>query len=112
MDQRDSPYYPNSCASPKQVNLCTDLYLDNSEVNVCSKTLLTDVRACGTNKALRCYCILDEQSNSSFVDIKLISELQLNPPLVKYSIKTLNGFESDVSGHLVDNLEIRGVREN
>jgi hypothetical protein len=82
-----------------------------SNNSVCSKTVLVDVKSRDSNKTLRCFCIIDEQSNTSFIDPKVISFFNLNPPVTNYSMKTMQGVKTNVSGHILDGIEVRGVSE-
>ena len=89
---------------------CTQLCSDNTKSRVCSKTLLVDIRHAGSADVLRGLCILDEQSNASFCDMKFIQ--YLGPPVVHedYTLSTMNG-SIKVSGYSVSGLEVKGVQE-
>ena len=91
---------------------CTSVQSEHTKGSTCSKTVLVEVRAIGTKDALKCYCIIDEQSNTSLVDPYIITNLNINPPESSYSIITVDGVKSNVKGHLVSGLEVRGINEN
>ena len=78
----------------------------------CSKTLPVHVRVTGQTRYITCYCILDEQSNSSFCDPSLPLALGLSPARRTYSLSTLSGYRAQVSGGVVKGLEVKGIHED
>lgn len=100
-----------STEADKSLSLCT---VGNEALKggIFSKTVLVEVRLKHSQKSIFCYCILDEQSNTSFVDHKIVECLELNPPETQYFMTTMQGVTSYVNGHVVDNLEVRGVYES
>ena len=77
----------------------------------CSKTLLVQVRIAGQQNYITGYCILDEQSNSSFCDPILPSSFGLDPPRRTYALSTMSGYKSKIDGGIVTGLEARGIGE-
>lgn len=59
----------------------------------------------------RCYAIIDEQSNSSFVDSKLVDHFGVNAPFQNYTLSTMSGSATSVQGRIVKGLKITGVEE-
>ena len=93
-------------------NLCTAICNDSGRARSCSRTLLVDVRhPCAPSKTLRCYCIVDEMSSGSFVDPSVATFFGINAPLTDYTLTTMNGFETEAQGRLIEGLTVRGVGE-
>jgi hypothetical protein len=96
----------------EKTSLCTVLCGNKEIYKNCSKTVLVDVTLPNvSNKRLRCYCIIDEQSSSSFVDEKLASFFNLSSPIVTYNLTTLAGLDMRTQGIEISGLFIRGVGE-
>lgn len=76
--------------------------------SIFSKTVLVDIRVKSSSRSFRCYCIIDEQSNTSLIDPFLINYFGLSPPEIAYSMITLHGVKTNVKGHVVSNLEVKG----
>lgn len=66
-----------------------------------------------SSKILSCLVILDDQSNSSFVDPKVCDFFEANFPTTEYNLTTLSGQESTiVRGQLVGGLFMKGRKES
>ena len=90
-------------------SLCTALCNKMNPVN-CSKTLLIDVSHHDSPSVrIRAYAIIDEHSNCTLVDDKLISYFDIGTEAHNYTLSTVNGIESNVSGRIVHGLRIKGV---
>ena len=87
------------CGSPGQTSACR------------SKTLAVEVRQKGSSNSLKCYCIIDEQSTASFCDPQVSEILKVKAVRSSYTLSTLSGQSTPMSGFLVDNLEVRGLEE-
>ena len=55
-----------------------------------------------------CYSIIDEQSNSSFIDASVTAALNVSGLKTDYTLTTMSGFSCKSSGFLVEGLQIRG----
>ena len=99
----------NSAARVNCVSLCSDGHPTSRS---CSKTLAVEVRARGSEKSVRCYAIIDEQSNVSFCDPDLVDLLEITSASNPYSLTTMSGFKTMVDGSAVGGLEVRGLSEN
>ena len=97
---------PNS--SPKKV-LCTTIGRGHS-VN-CSKTLLVELSMVSCpNKKIVGYAILDEQSNTTLVDEKILDLFGEDFPTLEYSMKFASqDCELKTSGKLITGLQVRGI---
>ena len=92
-------------------NYCAKVCGSEQDIN-CSKVLLVDINGKDhPEKKLRCYCIIDEQSSSSFIDPKVVDFLNLDYEEVDYELTTLNGLRTSTHGRLVKGLYVEGVRE-
>ena len=93
--------------------LCTQVCQDSRGKN-CSKTLLTEITMDNVpNKSIIAYCILDEQSNTTLVDQKVIEYFGKNFPIQEYSIKFASqDCEMSTSGQVVSGLQVRGVLQD
>ena len=96
-----------------QNELCLATAQDGTVIRNCSKTL--PVLLEGPNGvSFTCLAILDEQSQKSFVDPKLIDLLNLPTSCishVSYSLTTLGGNSDQICGQIVSNLRVRGVHD-
>ena len=64
------------------------------------------------NKCMRAYCIIDEQSNTSLVDERVVDFFGKEFPTQEYCIKFASqNCEMNTSGSLVTGLKVRGVKE-
>ena len=93
-------------------SLCTRV-CGNKKLHLsCSKTLLVDVTWPGNSqKTLRCYAIVDEQSSSSFADPKLAKFFGIESPRTEYVLTTLSGFRTITNGIQIQGLKVKGVGE-
>ena len=80
----------------------------------CSKTLLTELTMKNVpNKKLKAYCILDEQSNTTIVDEKVVQYFGQKFPSQEISMKFASqDYEQTISSKLVTGLQIKGVLTN
>ena len=93
--------------------MCTKLCNNPTTTKNCSKTLLVVLTMDGvTNKSLLCYCIVDEQSNTTLVDEHVVDFFGKEFPRQDYSMKfATEACELSSSGCLVTGLRVRGVFE-
>ena len=103
---------PSMSAADGSLNLCTVGGSSGQQGSIYSKTVLVEVRSKNSDSSMYCYCIIDEQSNTSFLDHKIIDFLDLSPPETQYFMTTMQGISSYVNGYIVNDLEVRGVYEN
>jgi hypothetical protein len=103
--------YNNHPKADKKSN-CITVCGDAIQGKICSKTLLIDVKAANSNKILRCLCILDDQSNSSFCDPKLLDFFNLDASPENYTLTTMTGFQTEMKGQLVKGLQVKGVHQH
>ena len=105
-------YQTHSNDPKSSIQLCNSLCNRGELSKSCSKTLLAEVcHVDSPHLMVRCYVIIDEQSNSSFIDPKLISLLGVDGPIHDYSLTTMAGHKSHHMGALISGLQVRGVRE-
>ena len=96
----------------KNQSLCTKLCGDNSSVN-CSKTILVNLsHKDNPSVSLKAYAIIDEHSNCTLIDPKVLNVLHLKSELHDYSVSTVGGCESITSGRLVKGLRVKGFNMN
>ena len=98
-------------------SFCTATCDSPGSAKTCSKTVPIEVRFEGSPNSITGLCILDEQSNRTFIDEYALR--QLNPPsdLVKknnYTLTTLspNNLSSSIEGVIADGLEVRGIQKS
>lgn len=96
---------------PNNNSFCTNICNSNFDVS-CSKTMLVDVTHPNTLKKIRIYCILDDQSNCSLIDDRLLDSLGIEAEHHEYTLATVNGIESRESGQLIKGLRIKGADKN
>ena len=107
-DKNKSP----NVTKANESNLCTAVCGNPLSSKSCSKILLVDVSVNGvSNKKLRCYAIVDEQSSSTFADPKVAEFFNIQSPVSNYNLKTLSGSSTETRGILLKNLRIKGVGE-
>ena len=97
----------------EQQSLCTTTCNSQSKSS-CSKVILVDLTLPSkSGKSLRCYCILDEQSSSSFVHPKAIDFFGVSDqfPSQEYDLCTLSSLKTRTTGLLVSGLRMKGVTE-
>lgn len=96
----------------ESVNLCTHVCGSNDTSKNCSKVVLVDITLHGSSaESLRCYAIIDEQSNSTFVDPKVAQHFNVTGPLHDYNIKTLTGAQTMTQGLIIHGLQVKGINE-
>jgi hypothetical protein len=93
------------------VNNCIDVCRDAPGSQVCSKTVLIDVKIANSDKQLRCLCIIDKQSDSSFCDPKVPAFFNLKPSAHTYTLITMSGYRTSTQGEIVEGLQVKGVTE-
>ena len=91
-------------------NNCIKVCGDSNKNLTCSKTLLVYVRAKGA-KPIKCLCILDNQSNSTFCDAKLLDYFNLKPKSIQYNLTTMNGLNTTQTAASVRGLQVRDITE-
>ena len=91
----------------------TSLWGSCSDQSSCSysKVLLVDISSISSNKSVRCYAILDEQSSRTFITPALADELRVDGTDIDYSLNTMNGLRSHATGKEITGLRIRGYNE-
>ena len=78
----------------------------------CGKTLLVDVYdPKNVNNVARVYCIIDEQSNQSFISPNLLNHFHVTGPIHNYKLSTLSSCKSNVVGRIASNFLVKGVSE-
>ena len=92
-------------------SLCSTICgTSNSSIN-CSKTLLVHIaHKNNPSQMLKCYLILDDQSNCTLIDDKLVKFLNPQYYNHEYVLKTANGLETVTGGKMVSGLMVKGVR--
>ena len=98
---------PSEIVSVKCTNVCSSMVSKN-----CSKTVLADLTMSGVpNKTLRSYIILDEQSNTSLVDERVLHYFGLEFPKQEYTMKFASqDCELSLLGQVVTGLSVKGVK--
>ena len=110
-DHKVSYVDANSRSNSTPSNLCTAICGGESGKS-CSKVLLVDLSLPSkSNKILRCYAILDEQSSSTFVDTKVATFFNLNLPMRSYTIRTMSGLKTSTAGMEIRGLKVKGVNQ-
>ena len=74
------------------------------------KTLLVKVKSPYVNKPVVTYCIVDEESNSSYIHPTLLDQLGVKSELHDYSVQTLSGHSTKLKGRIAQGLTIKGYR--
>ena len=89
---------------------CTTFKDSTGNPRICSKTLLVDIMHDNNPVPLRGLCILDDQSNASFCNHKVVD--CFGPPALteNYSLTTLNG-TIQVTGKSIAGLRVRGINQ-
>ena len=81
-----------------------------SFVKSCSRTVPVELTMAGVrNKGIKCLCIIDEQSDTSFVDPSVMQFFGKECPLVDYQLTTMQGLRSQKVGHRVSGIMVRGL---
>ena len=60
---------------------------------------------------IKCLCIIDEQSDSTFCDKRIPAVLNLSPNECSYYLSTMSGLRTQFDGMEITNLEVRGFGE-
>ena len=108
-EMKDSP---SSYSSTANNTFCTNI-CQNFKGKNCSKTLLVEVsmRALPSKKLI-CYAILDEQSNTTLVDDRLVEYFGVTFPTQEFSINFVSqNYEMSTTGQLVSGLQVKGINE-
>lgn len=90
-------------------NACANICGSERSYKICSKTLAVDLSHGMRSEVLRCLCVIDEQSNASFCDPRVVEYFDLSPVTADYKLTTMTSTTS-VSGYVVNDLQIKGVR--
>ena len=64
------------------------------------------------NKYVKCFAIIDEQSDSSFIHPALIDQLKIKSKFIDYTITTLSQLSTRMSGRTARGLTVKGFRED
>ena len=93
--------------------MCTRTRETPNNIN-CSKTLLVEIFMDGVpEKKMTAYAIIDEQSDTTLVDDRVVEYFGKDFPTQEYKMKVATqGYEFDQSGKLVSGLKIRGKLED
>ena len=79
----------------------------------CSKTVPILIRCVDDpSSVIRCYCIIDEQSNTTFCDPEVPQRLGVATTRESYTLATMSGLKNHVEASRVSGLEVRGVNES
>ena len=98
----------NERADDARTSYCTQLCRESRNSRVCSKTIRAQVSSADGKQTVDCYVIIDEQSNTTFFDPRLIDLLDLNNICEEdYSLNTLSGSQI-VRGSSVSGLRVKG----
>ena len=104
-------HHPTRPSDNNQSNLCTEVCNSHS-TSTCSKVVLVDITLPSkSNLSLRCFCIVDEQSSSSFIDPKVLDFFGSSFPIQEYTLSTLTGLKTTTTGRLVSGFKVKGVNE-
>ena len=80
----------------------------------CSKTVPVDVRA-SNGISVKCFAIIDEQSNQTFVDTRLVESLSVPKEDLQdetYTMSTLSQLSPSVTGKRIINLAVKGTNRD
>ena len=94
---------------------CISVCGNSSSHIICSKTLLVKVKVSGSGQSeLTCLCILDEHSDTSFCDPRLVEHFKLleTSQVGTFNITTINGTSTKKVCPIVQGIQIRGVKES
>ena len=93
--------------------LCTKICESYGNNLTCSKTILVYLsHRQNPSVMLKCYAIVDEHSNCTPIDSKVISALNLNSDDHNYQLKTCSKLETNCVGKKVSGLIVRGVSKD
>ena len=102
----------SSHSSTTNNTFCTNI-CQNFKGKNCSKTLLVEesMKALPSKKLI-CYAILDEQSNTTLVDDRLVEYFGVEFPTQEFSINFVSqNYEMSTIGQLVSGLLVKGINE-
>ena len=105
----------NDTSNTNNHSLCSAVCGSVTSKKVCSKTVPVELRVKGERNSIKGLCIIDEQSNRTFVDEHALGALKVPSSNVQpheYKIATLSRIESSITGVIIDGLEVRGIRKN
>lgn len=91
---------------------CTEIFGHSTTSRSCSKICLVRVYPAGqTEKALKMYAVLDEQSNRSLAKTAFFDHFNINGPLEPYTLKTGSGVMEATGRHasnfVVESLDVK-----
>ena len=95
----------------KRSTLCTVYGNGHLSAKSCSRTFLVTVKAPRQKKVLKCYAIVDDQSNSTFADPRLLDFFSIKKPTTSYTLTTLSGEKIHREGRIVQGLKVKGMGE-
>ena len=72
--------------------------------------MLVKVKSPFVNKPVATYCIVDEESNSSYIHPTLLDQLRVKSEVHDYSVQTLSGHSTKLRGRIAQGLTIKGFR--
>ena len=93
------------------IQLCSAVCGNVNVTKSCSKVVLVNISHHSSPRKVRCYVIIDEQSNSSFLDPKLADLLGVTGPSTELYITTMTGYRCKTSGNVIEGLTVQGVEE-
>ena len=114
-DPRDQTSSNNSIQNSNFLNksMCTYVCGNENKSKSCSKTVLIDVTSTDVpGRTLRCYAIVDEQSNCCLVDSKIPEYFNKTYPTEEFSLTTASGCSPNTTGMVVTGLQVKGVNQN
>ena len=91
----------------------TSLLRPQHEINVRIENAITglltglEILHNPSGKALGCYCLIDEQSSSSFIDGSVLNEMNLTGYECDYTVSTIVGNKSLVHGQIIPGFSVR-----
>lgn len=97
--------------SREKTSLCSQSCGSRNGVKSCSKTLLVELTHRNHDGRLRCYAIIDEQSNTMFADPQVFKFFDMDHLTHNYTISTLSGHRFHREGRVLEGLVIQGVGE-
>ena len=104
---------PNQPPDRRPRNFCLTV-CGTSTMKQCSKTVPVDIRISGSNEHLRCLCIIDEQSNSTFIDesvLQMISVPQAQISVNDYKLTTLSRLSTSIHSYKISCIQVKGINE-
>ena len=96
-------------------SLCTrSVACERGYGKICSKTLPIELRVKGQERSFKCLAVIDEQSNNTFIDEKIIDILKVDSSRIEnntYTLTTMEQMKSTYDGNLVHDLEVKGIEK-